>query len=152
MSDDIRALVREVIAEELRSLGRGDGGAHVNTAPKPQIREEVVEISSNADLNRFALRVLELAKDGRSVEEIKAGRWRFLLQHQTGQSASIRAEHPVGATPVEKVEFERGLVSERQVEVLSRGACVRVTKRVRFTPLALDVIRRKGIRVEREAA
>lgn len=151
MSDDIRALVREIIAEELRGLGR-EGGAHADTSPKPQVREEVVDISSDADLNRFAMRVLELARDGRAAEEIKAGRWCFRLRQPNGQRASLGAEHTAGAAPQEKVEFERGLVSERQIEGLSRGACVRVSKRVRFTPLALDVIRRKGIRVEREAS
>lgn len=151
MSDDIRAIVREIVAAELREQGR-DGGAQVDTSPKPQVREEMVDISSDADLNRFVMRVLELAKDGRTVEEIKAGRWCFRLQHQYGRRASIGAEHAVGVTPQEKVEFERGLVTERQIGGLSRGACVRVSKRVRFTPLALDELRRKGIRVEREAS
>lgn len=155
MSGDIRSLIREILAEELQAV-RGAGGAHADTSPQPQVREESVTIASDADLNRFALRVIELAQDGRSVQEIKAGRWRFRLQGGGGAGggaqAAPRALGEGAGGGGQTVEFERGLVSERQVGGLGEGDRIRAGKRVRFTPLAQDEIRRKRIRVERKAS
>jgi hypothetical protein len=151
-SSDIRSLIREVLAEELQGMRGGEAGAHADTAPKPQVREERVAIASDADLNRFVLRVLELAQDGRSVQEIKAGRWAFRLQGGGGSRPGPAAEHTIGSAPAETVEFDRGLVSERQLAGLSKNARIRAGKRVRFTPLAQDEIRRKGIHVERKTS
>ncbi|WP_440997719.1 hypothetical protein [Arhodomonas sp. SL1] len=152
-SSEIRSLIQEILAEELRGMvGGGDAGAHADTAPKPQVREERVAIASDADLNRFALRMLELAQDGRSVQEIKAGRWVFRLQGgAAGTRPAPAVEQPVGSAPAETLEFDRGLVSERQIGGLSKNARIRAGKRVRFTPLAQDEIRRKGIHVERKS-
>ena len=151
-SDDIRNLVQQVLAEELKGLSGHSHGAHADTTPQPQVREERVSMRTDADLRRFALRMIELAADGRSVQEIKAGRWVFRLD-DSGSGGNIAADHshPVGKPEPELIEFDRGLISERQVTGLSQGARVRIGKRVRFTPLAQDEIRRKRIRVERKS-
>ena len=57
-----------------------------------------------------------------------------------------------GAAPSQSVDFEKGLVSERQIAVLPEGALVEAGPRVRFTPLALDEINRRGIRLKRRKA
>jgi hypothetical protein len=153
MRDDVRSLVREILQEELQAL-RSEGGAFADTSPRPQVREEAVSLASDADLNDFVLRILDLAQDGKSMREIKAGRWRFRLQSNAGAGAGAgagpRPVAPAGRTPGgQVVSYERGLVCERQIGQLPAGAQIRAGKRVRFTPLAQDEIRRKGIRVER---
>lgn len=148
MRDEIRAMVREVLQEELQGL-RGEGGAHADTSPRPQVREEAVSLTSDAELNAFVHRILELARDGKSVREIKAGRWRFRL-HANGGAAAPRPPAAPGSPPTPaSIAFDRGLVSERQIAQVPAGSAIRAGKRVRFTPLARDEIRRKGIRVER---
>jgi hypothetical protein len=48
------------------------------------------------------------------------------------------------------VHFEKGLISERDIAKLPAGlASVQVSKRVRFTPLAQDELRRRGVKIER---
>jgi hypothetical protein len=147
MRDDVRSLVREILQEELQAL-RSEGGAFADTSPRPQVREEAVSLTNDAELHDFVLRLLELSQDGKSVREIKAGRWRFRLQ--TSAAVGPRQVAPAGRKPAgQVVSYERGLVSERQIGQLPAGAQIRAGKRVRFTPLAQDEIRRKGIRVER---
>lgn len=156
-SDDIRHLIREVLAEELKGMGADRHGANADTSPRPQVREERVAMHSDADLRRFALRMIELAADGRSVQEIKAGRWVFRLDGGAGAATGAGrvmepgSGHAVGTAAPEVLEFDRGLVTERQIAGLSQGARLRIGKRVRFTPLAGDEIRRKGIHVERKS-
>lgn len=149
MRDEIRAMVRELLQEELHGL-RGEGGAHADTSPRPQVREEAVSLTSDAELNAFVHRILELARDGKSVREIEAGRWRFRLHANGGAAAAPRPPAAPGLqhTPA-SLAFDRGLVSERQIAQVPAGSAIRAGKRVRFTPLAWDEIRRKGIRVER---
>lgn len=154
-SDDIRQLIREVLAEELKGMGADRHGANADTSPRPQVREERVAMHSDADLRRFALRMMELAADGRAVQEIKAGRWIFRLDGggaASGGGAAMdpASGHAVGTTAPEVLEFDRGLVTERQIAGLSQGARLRIGKRVRLTPLARDEARRKGIHLERK--
>lgn len=156
MQNDIRYLVREILAEELKALkgAGGASGAYADTAPKPQVREESVEISSSQDLQRFALRMLDLAKDSRAAAEIRNGRWRFQLSASaSGKAGRVSASGSnSGSVTSQSVDFEKGLVSERQIAVLSEGALVEAGPRVRFTPLALDEINRRGIRLKRRKA
>jgi hypothetical protein len=150
MHSDIRHLVREIISEELKALN-GAGGAHADTTPKPQVREESVDIASSSDLQAFALRILDLAKDGQTVAEIRSGRWRFRLA-ASGTSRKERtgvSEGPASSEPGKTVEFQKGLVTERQVAALPDGAHLSAGPMVRFTPLALDEVRRRGIRLNR---
>lgn len=139
MSDDIRSLIREVLAEELKSI-RSNGGA-ASVAPKETV--ETISITSDADLNMFAKRILKLADDASARADMQAGRLRFQLSGQ--QSTSVKP--PVAAGTV--VSFEKGLISEKKIADLEEGSTIRATKAVCFTPLARDEIRRKRIRVER---
>lgn len=156
-SDDIRHLVREVLVDELERMGADRRGADADTSPHPQIRVERIAMRTDADLRRFALRMFELAADGRSVQEIKAGRWVFRLDGGAGVAAGAGSVmepgsgHALGSAAPEVLKFDRGLVTERQVDGLSHGSQLRIGRHVRFTPLARDEIRRKGIHVERKS-
>lgn len=150
--DDLRALIREVLTDELAALRRGEGATAA-----PQVREEVVELRSSADLNAFVRRIMALARDGRARAEIEAGRHLFRLGQGTGASApsaAASAYEPRGVTASaapSPVRFQRGLVTERDVAALPDGQRgIAVAKSVRFTPLARDELRRRGIRIERE--
>ncbi len=137
---DMRALIREILAEELGKL---------RDTPKG-VTEEVVQIRSNADLAAFVTRLLNAAQDGRLRADIEAGRHVFRLSDSG--AAQIRAHQPLAPTPQAHapIRFERGLVSERDIAAIPREAhLVTVGKSVRFTPLARDELRRRGIKVER---
>lgn len=157
--DMIRAMVRDVLAEEIGSLRRAGLVAPEPGAPRCQVREETVSISSDAELRAFIARLLEILKDGRSREEIEGGRWVFRLGSPGGGgSLSAMAEQrgaPISAAaPAAAVaRIERGVVSERQIETLPTGTtCLVVGKAVRLTPLALDRLRMLGIAIKRTEA
>ena len=141
---ELRALIREVLREELGHL-RGGGGV----AATPQVREEKVAIANDADLAGFVRRIATLLQDPRSRADIEAGRHVFRLG--AGGAVPLQAHMPsVPQTAPQAVRFERGLVSERDVAALADGQQrISVGKTVRFTPLAADELRRRGIKIER---
>ena len=143
-TDDLRTLIREILSHEIANL-RTETGAFADTTPRPQQREEVVAMRNNADLMAFALKILELAKDGKAVSDIKAGRWQFRLENSTARDLPGTAPLVSAAS----AQFERGLIAERQIVNLKPNTQLKVGKRVRFTPLALDEIRRRNIQIER---
>lgn len=146
MSADLRAMIREVLREELaaRGVGRPSGA--------PQIREEAVSVASDADLAAFARRILALAGDSKARADIENGRHVFRLAGGGSRAASSveayeRAQPKQNLSPV---SFERGLVNEREIRNLPEGITViRIGKTVRLTPLAQDELRRLGIKIER---
>jgi hypothetical protein len=155
--DMIRAMVREVIAEELGNLRQTGLVPATDGVPLRQVREEMVSIRSDAELRAFVTRLLEILRDGRSREEIEKGRWVFRL----GDPAAGRAlsgEHrgasvSTAAPSAAFARIERGVVSERQIEGLPAGTtCLVVGKPVRLTPLALDRLRMLGIALKRTEA
>ncbi len=148
--EDLRRTIREILSEELARL-RSDPEAAPITAPR--VSEESVVIRSSADLNDFARRVLAMAQDGRRRADILDGRHRFTLAQ--GAAAPVQAHLPAApapqATPV--AQFTRGLISERDIAALPGGTRrLRAGKAVRFTPLARDELRRRGITVERTSS
>ncbi|HUF45796.1 MAG TPA: hypothetical protein VMN43_10665 [Aestuariivirgaceae bacterium] len=146
-SDTVRAIIREVLAEELR---RFRTGRETGSAPRPQLREELVSIASDADLAAFVGRLLDLARDGHCRREIEDKRHVFRLA--AGGLAPAPAEP--GASPARPVaqaaRIEAGMVSERQIDALPPGTTqVIIGASVRLTPLARDRARARGIAVER---
>lgn len=127
---DLRAVIREVLQEELARLRGGIDST-------PRVTEEAVVINSNADLQAFVQRLMSLAADGRMRAEIEAGRHVFRLA--SAPSAPIQAHQPAAPAPAAApppVRFERGLVTEREVGRLpDTQRSIQVGKSVRFTPL-----------------
>jgi hypothetical protein len=156
--DELRQIVRDVLAEEIARVRRERGGA--SEAPRPRTREEVVSIRSDMELGAFVRRLAEILKDGRSREEIEQGRWVFRLAPGSAmaQSAPALPHHGAGALPppaapaTVSAKIDRGIVSERQIEALPDGTSrLLVGRSVRFTPLARDRMRFRGIEIERTA-
>lgn len=141
---ELRHLIREILAEEL-------GQMRTAAVATPRVTEEQVQIRSNTDLEAFVKRLLVAVQDGRLRADIEAGRHVFRLA-DTGAVQQVQAHQPMAPTPQAQppVRFERGLVSERDVASIPQGAQrIEIGKSVRFTPLASDELRRRGIKIER---
>ena len=132
--DDLRSVIRELLAEELAAI-QGE-------AATPGVREEEVSIDTDEALGAFVKRILELAKDDAARAEIEQGRHVFRL---------VNVTRPEGAAPkAAPARYERGLVTEKDIAKLPAGIeAIEAGKRVRFTPLARDALRRGGIKIER---
>lgn len=132
--DDLRSVIRELLAEELAAI-QGEAGA-------PGIRAEEVSIDTDEALGAFVKRILELAKDDEARAEIEQGRHVFRLVNVTPPEAAAPQAAPA--------RYERGLVTEKDIAKMPAGiAAIEAGKRVRFTPLARDELRRRGIKIER---
>lgn len=136
-SEDLRLAIRELLAEELAKL-RGE-----QPAGSGGRREEIVSLRDDAELAAFVARLGALYADGAARADIEAGRHVFRL---AGTAPAATATTPGGDT----ARLERKLVCEREVNALAAGTQrVLVTKKTRFTPLARDALRRRGITIER---
>lgn len=154
--DEIRGIIRDVLAEELGNLRRDGLFSPEQGALRRQVREEIVSIRSDAELRAFVARLLDILKDGRSREEIEQGRWVFRLGSPAAGGSLLNMLEQRGALvsaaapSASFARIERGVVSERQIEGLQQGTtCLVVGKSVRLTPLALDRLRVLGIDLKR---
>ena len=144
MQDDFRTVIRELLAEELAKV-RGEMAK--GSAATTDVRDEEISIATDAELDAFVKRLLALAKDDRERAEIETGRHRFRLRHGAKSDPSTTTGRPQATAAV---CFDAGLVTERDIAKLPIGLTnVQAGKRVRFTPLARDELRRRGVNIER---
>ncbi|WP_225026939.1 hypothetical protein [Xinfangfangia pollutisoli] len=157
---DLRALIRELLSEEIASL-RAEilGGAAVAAEP--------VQVSTEAQLTEFALTIARRAQAPGFLAGLEAGRIRFAPQGMAAMpgpapvAAAVPAPAPAGA-PVARLvttvpagipELRKSLVTERDIAAIGTDQTrLRITKQARLTPLAGDEARRRGIRIERTLA
>lgn len=140
VDDNVRKLIREVLAEELQRVKAESSTAH-------GVQEETVSIASNADLADFVAKLMKLAGDAKARRDIEQGRRVFRLAGNAPRTSAPAAD-PAPAN--DTVRMERGVVSERQVDALPRGTRILlVGKDVKLTPLARDRLRQRGIKIER---
>lgn len=149
---DLRALIRELLSEEIASL-RAEilGGAAVAAEP--------VQVSTEAQLTEFALTIARRAQAPGFLAGLEAGRIRFAPQGMAAMP--VPAPAPAGA-PVARLvttvpagipELRKSLVTERDIAAIGTDETrLRITKQARLTPLAGDEARRRGIRIERTLA
>jgi hypothetical protein len=146
---ELRALVRELLSEEIAAL-RDEilGGAQT----------ERVRVGSAAELTDFALSVLSRAQDPGFAAALREGRLRFApegLDHPAPvavRPAPMPAQPTtlVTTVPVAVPELAKPMITERDIAGLGeQEKRLRVRKNARFTPLAGDEARRRGIRIER---
>jgi hypothetical protein len=140
IDDNVRKLIREVLAEELKRVKTESGAG-------PAVQEEAVSIASDADLAAFVTKLMKLAGDAKARRDIEQGRLVFRLAgNGPGTSAPAAGPAPAGDT----VRMDRGVVSERQVDALPRGTRIlQAGRQVKLTPLAKDRLRQRGIKIER---
>ncbi|MDY0873753.1 hypothetical protein [Dongia rigui] len=134
--DLIRALIRDVIAEEVKA---------VKTGKSPAAAPHAVRITSDADLAAFAKDVLRLAADPQIRAAIEAGRHPF---HLAGTTPSA-ALSPAAATG-QSHRVDKGVVTETVIAKLAKGVSrLILAPGVSITPLARDKAKARNISVER---
>lgn len=153
---DLRALIRELLSEEIAALRAEMHGA---------VQEEHVRAGSPAELTEFALSVLRRASDPAFAAALREGRLRFVpapapVVSQASVPITRQATVPVQAAPTMLVttvpapvpELMKPLITERDIAAVAEGQTrLRVGRQSRLTPLAGDEARRRGIRIERSA-
>lgn len=144
--EDIRALIRDLLREELRSLRTGAGTG---------VSRETVRIGSDADLAAFVRRVLHMAQDPARRADIENGRVVFALDRAAPAPAPAdAAPRAAAASEAPAVSPRRAsdkkLLQERDIDMLPQGTAVlTVARSTRLTPLAQDELRRRKIKIER---
>ncbi len=152
---DLRALIRELLSEEIAALRAEILGAAA---------VERVAVGTEAELSDFALNVARRAQEPGFLSALEAGRIRFAPQAGVNAGAervqTISAPAPasqpvrlVTTMPARVPEISKGLVTERDIAAIAEGETrLRIAKTARLTPLAGDEARRRGIRIERTSA
>jgi hypothetical protein len=135
--NELRALIRDVIATEIAAVKRG----HAPVPPAPA--EHGVRIASDADLAAFAKQVLTLANDPATRGAIANGSYRFKLEGAPGFA-------PAGSGASASARIEKGVVTETMLLKLPKGTRrLQVGAGVSVTPLARDKASSLGITIER---
>jgi hypothetical protein len=150
----IRALVREVLADLLPSIGGDGAGSHqpvpAQVGPAQpglahSVREnvesvEVVSMRTDTDLAAFVMHLLHLFENPKHRDALRSGRLRFRLA-ATAAPGSVQPSHRV----------EKGAVTEAMVTAAARaGARLVLGPRAVLTPLGRDRARAAGVEIVKE--
>ncbi len=147
MSEVLRQTIRELLREELHKI-RQDPTESGRSSE--QVTEETVAIHSDQDLARFVRRILAISTDALGRAAVESGRHVFRLE--TRKSISEHESHNISpATAASTViQIDKGVITEKQaMNFPEEVGIVRISKGVQLTPLASDVIRRTGKKIER---
>ena len=145
--EDLRSLVRELLSEELNKVNKKNSDS-IN-----DFREEKVVIDNSKHLNSFVRRILDLSKDRKIVTEIMEGKYIFKLSndHQRFTNTS-----DIGNTinnSAGSINFLKGLITERDIMSVGENvSTITIGKFVRITPLAMDEIKKRSIKIERKSS
>ena len=145
--EDLRSLVRELLSEELNKVNKKNSDS-IN-----DLREEKVVIDNSKHLNSFVRRILDLSKDRKIVTEIMEGKYIFKLSndHQRFTNTSY-----IGNTiynSAGSINFLKGLITERDIMSVGENvSTITIGKFVRITPLAMDEIKKRSIKIERKSS
>ncbi len=147
----VREVLRDVLAELLPELVAGAAGSTtVPAMPPPPVAAvhrpagwqggvEQVSLASDAELQAFAQRLALLCESPHEREAIRSGARRFTLSAVPSMSAA-------GSRRIEK-----GAVTERAVRSAAEaGSSIVLGPRAVLTPLARDVARTLGVKIEKE--
>lgn len=149
----VREVLRDVLAELLPELvAESRGTAAIPAMPPPPIAAvhrpsgwhgiEQVSLRSDAELAVFVERLLVLFEQPRDRLAIRSGALRFTLHG--GGSAPAAA-----ASGVQRIE--RGAVTERAVRAAAEtGSSIVLGPKAVLTPLARDIARTLGVKIEKE--
>lgn len=145
--EDLRSLVRELLSEELNKVNKKNSDS-IN-----DLREEKVVIDNSKHLNNFVRRILDLSKDRKIVTEIMEGKYIFKLSndHQRFTNTSDignKINNSAGS-----INFLKGLITERDIMSVGENvSTITIGKFVRITPLAMDEIKKRSIKIERKSS
>jgi hypothetical protein len=124
-SIDLRALVREVLREAIAA----------RTAPIAGV--QAVSIVCDADLQALIAR---LAAPG-GIEAVRAGSVKYTLA--AAQASPLPLTAQVAPNTLE------GVISERRLQGMTPGSTIALAASAVVTPLAKDLARRLGLKLER---
>ena len=145
--EDLRSLVRELLSEELNKVNKKNSDS-IN-----DLREEKVVIDNSKHLNNFVRRILDLSKDRKIVTEIMEGKYIFKLSNDH-QRFTITSD--IGNTinnSARSINFLKGLITERDIMSVGENvSTITIGKFVRITPLAMDEIKKRSIKIERKSS
>ena len=144
--ENLRYLIREVLKEELDNLKE-----KTKTINSP-VKEEEVRIQSSLDLNNFAKRIIKMSQDPKINSELRTGKHIFRLSNHD-QQPLVEAHQPISKMfrNDHNITFEEGIITLRDVETLTKNTkVVTVSNSTQCTPLALDEMKRRNIKIERE--
>jgi len=144
--ENLRYLIREVLKEELDNL------KEKRTTINSPIKEEEVRIQSSLDLNNFAKRIIKMSQDPKINSELRTGKHIFRLSNHD-QQPLVEAHQPISKMfrNDHNITFEEGIITLRDVETLTKNTkVVTVSNSTHCTPLALDEMKRRNIKIERE--
>jgi hypothetical protein len=140
--NELRALIRDVIAAEIAAVKRDAAPANAPAQNPPEGHR--VRIAGDADLAAFARQVLSLANDPATRNAIANGSYRFKLE---GGASSAPTSAPAGGG---SARIEKGVVTETALLKLPKGTRrLQVGAHVSVTPLARDKASSLGITIER---
>lgn len=145
MSEVLRQTIRDLLHEELHKIRQQSSES---SPQQERVTEEVVAINSNQDLARFVRRILALSSDSSGRTAIEAGRHLFRLDTRGGDARQGNQTTPSPRSAV--LQIENGVITEKQaMQFPEEIQVIQISKGVQLTPLANDVIRRSGKKIER---
>ena len=143
--EDLRILVRELLSEELNKINKK------NSNISNDLREEQVVIDNSTHLNKFVRRILDLSKDRKIVSEILEGKYIFKLSNYHPKINSNVSSMTNDSS--RSINFLKGLITERDIISVGENiSTITIGTFVRITPLAMDEIKKRSIKIERKSS
>jgi hypothetical protein len=144
-TDDLRALVREVVRDAVAEAPRPTPPP--SPAPASPLtngersRTETVRLAGDQDLDAFVRKLLALFENPKTRTDLRTGRLRFRLAGAASTQVAAPASHRI----------DKGVVTERHIaEMAASGGGLLLGPRAVVTPLARDKARALGISIEKE--
>ena len=145
--EDLRSLVRELLSEELNKVNKKNSDS-IN-----DLREEKVVIDNSKHLNSFVRRILDLSKDRKIVTEIMEGKYIFKLSNDHQRFTNTSDIGDTINNSAGSINFLKGLITERDIMSVGENvSTITIGKFVRITPLAMDEIKKRSIKIERKSS
>ena len=145
--EDLRSLVRELLSEELNKVNKKNSDS-IN-----DFREEKVVIDNSKHLNNFVRRILDLSKDRKIVTEIMEGKYIFKLSNDHQRFTNTSDIGDTINNSAGSINFLKGLITERDIMSVGENvSTITIGKFVRITPLAMDEIKKRSIKIERKSS
>lgn len=145
--EDLRSLVRELLSEELNKVNKKNSDS-IN-----DLREEKVVIDNSKHLNSFVRRILDLSKDRKIVTEIMEGKYIFKLSNDHQRFTNTSDIGDTINNSARSINFLKGLITERDIMSVGENvSTITIGKFVRITPLAMDEIKKRSIKIERKSS
>ena len=145
--EDLRSLVRELLSEELKKVNKKNSDS-IN-----DLREEKVVIDNSKHLNSFVRRILDLSKDRKIVTEIMEGKYIFKLSNDHQRFTNTSDIGDTINNSARSINFLKGLITERDIMSVGENvSTITIGKFVRITPLAMDEIKKRSIKIERKSS